>query len=274
MDAHLLTGQRQTMIRERLAREGRVLAADLAETFAVSEDTIRRDLRELAARGECLRVYGGALPFAPRAGTLSQRRDQAVARKLRLAERVAAGIMPGSTLFIDAGSTNLLVAERLAPGSGLTVATNAPAIACALQDKQGIATVLLGGRLHGESGACLGSQTLREAERLRPTVLILGACGLDAGAGITAHHLEEAELKGSLMERAGEVWVAATTDKLATAASFTVAPARRLARLVVEYDCPEPLVSPFAALGVACERAEAPDAMEGPRLRRAARHAA
>ncbi|MBB3950649.1 DeoR/GlpR family DNA-binding transcription regulator [Aureimonas jatrophae] len=274
MDAPLLTGQRQTLIREWLARDGRVLAVRLADAFGVSEDTIRRDLRELAARGECRRVYGGALPFAPQVGTLSERRDQMVARKTRLAERIVTGVMPGSTLFIDAGSTNLLVAERLPPGSGLTVVTNAPAIACALQDKPGVATVLLGGRLHGESGACLGSQTLREAERLRPTVLVLGACGLDAEAGITAHHPEEAELKGSLAERAGEVWVAATTDKFTTAASFTVAPARRLARLVVEHDCDAALVEPFAALGIACERAEAPSAVEGPRLRRAASRAA
>ncbi|KTQ76027.1 DeoR faimly transcriptional regulator, partial [Aureimonas ureilytica] len=57
-----MTPERHGRIRERLSLEGRVLASELARDFGVSEDTIRRDLRELASAGLCRRVYGGALP--------------------------------------------------------------------------------------------------------------------------------------------------------------------------------------------------------------------
>jgi DeoR/GlpR family transcriptional regulator of sugar metabolism len=58
-----LPQERHQWILERLRSHGRVVAAELAETFDVSEDSVRRDLRELAARGLCKRVYGGALPL-------------------------------------------------------------------------------------------------------------------------------------------------------------------------------------------------------------------
>ncbi|RVO99285.1 DeoR/GlpR transcriptional regulator, partial [Sinorhizobium meliloti] len=59
MSTDLLLRERKSLIQERLRTEGRVLAVDLAREFGVSEDTIRRDLREMAAAGLCERVYGG-----------------------------------------------------------------------------------------------------------------------------------------------------------------------------------------------------------------------
>ncbi len=85
MSTELLLRERKTLIQERLKADGRVLAADLAAEFRVSEDTIRRDLREMAAAGLCERVYGGALPLAPSALSLSQRVAMAPERKAALA---------------------------------------------------------------------------------------------------------------------------------------------------------------------------------------------
>jgi DeoR/GlpR family transcriptional regulator of sugar metabolism len=254
---HLLAEQRQAVIREWLKRDGRVLAVQLAANFGVSEDTVRRDLRELAARDECRRVYGGALPPAPVDGSLNERLTRDRCRKVLLGRAIARTIMPGSSLFIDAGSTNMAVAQALPADSGLTVITNTPSIACALQDKRGVSVVLLGGRLDPVSGACLGAQTLREAERMRPSVLVLGVCGVDAGAGVTSHDLEEADLKALLAARAGEIAVAVTNEKIGTAASFHVTPIDQRAHLFVEHDCPVAALEPFLAKGVAVTRADA-----------------
>jgi len=84
---NLLLQERHSLILQRLLIDGRVLAPDLAQLLNVSEDTIRRDLGDLAAAGLCKKVYGGALrlPAAPDAGTLAQRCVQQVANKSRLA---------------------------------------------------------------------------------------------------------------------------------------------------------------------------------------------
>ena len=97
----ILAAERQQQIVERLGREGRVLAAALAEAFSTSEDTIRRDLRDLAGRGLCRRVYGGALPLSPASSSAQVRAAEAIDRKAALGRALAALVAPGSFVFID-----------------------------------------------------------------------------------------------------------------------------------------------------------------------------
>jgi DeoR/GlpR family transcriptional regulator of sugar metabolism len=251
----LLTAQRRVLIGDLLVRDGRVVAAALAETFGVSEDTVRRDLREMAAAGLCRRVYGGALPPAPDGGPLGARKARHPALKAALGRALAAAVPPGSLVFVDAGSTNLAVAGALAEDARLTVVTNAPAVAAVLGERPGIDCIVLGGRLDPRTGACLGARTLAEAERFRVDVAILGACGVDAEAGITAHHFEDAELKGAVAARSASVMVAATNEKLGTAARFGVMPAGWVGTLVVEAGCDPARLAPFERQGLAILRA-------------------
>ena len=144
MQTELLLQQRQRLIQDRLRVSGRVLAADLADEFNVSEDTIRRDLRELAAAGLCERVYGGALPVTPGSTTLSQRVGQAPERKAALAAAALPFIKPGMTVFFDAGSTNLAIARALPNDLELTAVTNTPLIAAALMEKPLVELIVIG----------------------------------------------------------------------------------------------------------------------------------
>ncbi|KQT85606.1 DeoR/GlpR family DNA-binding transcription regulator [Aurantimonas sp. Leaf443] len=252
----LLTRERQSRIAERLGAEGQVRAGALAAEFGVSEDTIRRDLREMAAEGLCRRVYGGAVPAAPVGGTLQERRREEAPRKARLGERLACTILPGSSLFVDAGSTNLCLAAALPADAGLTVVTNAPDIAALLLSRGGFEIVLVGGRVDPRCGACLGATALRDLERFRFDDAVLGACGLDAGAGLTAHLLEEAEFKAAVATRARRILAAATNDKIGTAAAYCVLPASRLSRVALEADCPAALVDALKAAGIDVLRAD------------------
>ncbi|ALN72165.1 DeoR/GlpR family DNA-binding transcription regulator [Aureimonas sp. AU20] len=263
-----LTPERQTLIRDRLARDGRVLASDLAREFGVSEDTIRRDLRELASSGLCRRVYGGALPPAPGLVSLSRRREESSDRKRTLAQALAERIgemMPANaTLFIDAGSTNILVAEALRDDLPLTVVTHAPAIACALDGKPLIDVVLLGGRVNRHAGACLGARSQGEAETMRPDLLVLGICGVDAEIGITAQDYDDAAFKRAIAARAGAVVAAVVNEKLASVAPFPVLDTGQLDTLVIEHDAPEAALGPMEAAGLRLLRARPPLAERGP----------
>jgi len=228
----MLTQERHQIIRDRLTAEGRVLAGDLAKEFDVSEDTVRRDLRELAKAGHCRRVYGGALAPAPNQGSIAQRAATSTAEKERLALCVAGLILPGQTIFIDAGSTNIAIARALRREVPITVVTNAPAVALALSDHDKCRTILLGGILNQDKGACLGGQTLNEVHRIYADVFVLGTCGVDASVGVTALDSEEAELKRAMIQQSGQLLVPATPDKIGTIAPYSVAAASSIDTLV------------------------------------------
>ncbi len=254
--------ERRRRILEHLDRDGRVLAAALAQRFGISEDTARRDLRELTAAGLCRRVYGGALPLSAAGDAIAEREREQPERKAALgragAALVARAMRPHEVLFLDAGSTNLAVARALPPGLGITVATNAPGVAAVLVGLPGIELVVLGGRIDPRTGAASGLRAMRDLAAMRIDLALLGACALDAEAGLGAFDLEDAEFKRQVAEAAVTVAVVATSAKLATAAPFAVMQAGRLAHLVVEADAPSSLLDPFAALGIAIQRASAP----------------
>jgi DeoR/GlpR family transcriptional regulator of sugar metabolism len=234
MTSAILLDERKSAIQARLLRDGRVIAADLARDFATSEDTIRRDLRELAAAGLCRRVYGGALPLSPASGTLAEREHQNAAGKLALGRAAAALVRPGQLLFIDAGSTNLCIARALPADLNLTVATNAPSIAMALAGNPGVGVIVIGGRLDPRSGGTLGAKAVGDAQRLRPDLYFIGACAVARTSGVAVFDAEEAELKHVLAEASATLVAAADDTKLGTAAPYLVAAWADLDHLVVE----------------------------------------
>jgi len=260
-DPTSLRDERQQLILGQLTRDGRVLAADLARQFGTSEDTVRRDLRDLSSAGLCRRVYGGALPLSPAANPLAQRQGEEPARKAALGQAAArlvqAELPPGGVLFLDAGSTNLAVAQSLPTDLGITVVTNAPGIAAVLMATPGIELIMIGGRIDPRSGAALGIRALRDLNQVRVDLALLGTCAIDAGAGLAAFDLEEAELKRAVAEAAASTATAVTSDKLGTAAPFGVMAASLLTHLVVEAEAPDAALAPLRSLGVQVHRAAA-----------------
>lgn len=253
-----LPEQRQRLILELLAQEGRVVAQALAQRFRTSEDTIRRDLRELAAAGLCQRVYGGALPRSPASGSLTERQGVASESKRTLGQTVAASMLPvGLVVFVDAGSTNLAAVRALpSAGHALTLVTNAPAVAAEAALHEDIELVVIGGRFDRQSGSALGAKAMHDVAGLRPDVYLLGACALDVEAGIGGFGFEETELKRALVRQSHRVICAATSDKLGTRAPFSVAPLSALSELLLEADAPGEHVEAFRRAGVTVRLAE------------------
>lgn len=245
----MLTKERQTIIRDRLARDGKVVAIDLAAEFAVSEDTIRRDLRDLAKAGLCERVYGGALAPAPDLGSFAQRETVDADEKDRLGRAAAALVTAGQTVFIDAGTTNLAVARHLPRSIALTVATNVPAVALALAAHDRARVVLVGGNFDTAKGACLGAEAMISAQQITPDVLFLGPCGINADA-VSALDPEEAALKRVLIANSRRIVVVATADKLGTTAPFRLAPVAALDTVVLDADAAPQLAERLAGQGV------------------------
>src|ERR1700722_16965976 len=241
----ILAAERQQQILERLDRDGRVLATALAEAFATSEDTIRRDLRDLAGRGLCRRVYGGALPVSPASRS-------AQIRAGRLAGPLASAPLP----VVDSGSTNLAAVKSFPDDLRLTVATHDPAIAAALLAKRQITIWLIGGRVDARIGAALGGRTLADIEALRPELAFLGVCALDPVAGVAAFDPEDAEIKRALLRNSSRVAAAILNEKLETSAPFALGPAESLDRVILEADAPEPIARAFADRGMTVLRAQ------------------
>ncbi|WP_346949014.1 DeoR/GlpR family DNA-binding transcription regulator [Dyella sp.] len=251
----MLTSQRKQAILAALQRDGQVVAKAMSETFGVSEDTVRRDLRELAAEGLLQRVHGGALPASPAMADFAHRQHIGAEAKSAIAHRAAQMVLPGQVVFIDGGTTCVQLARSLPQALRGTVVTHSPSIAVELVDHAGIEVVLIGGRLFKHSVVAVGAAAMEAIGRVRVDLYFMGVTGVHPTAGLSTGDFEEASVKRALIERAAEVVVLASAEKLHAASPYVIAPVQAAQTLVVEGDTAEAVLAPFAALGLAVLRA-------------------
>jgi DeoR/GlpR family transcriptional regulator of sugar metabolism len=209
--------ERYQRIRGLLKSFGQVSVERITADLGVSRETIRRDLLQLEAMGEILRVHGGAVlvgdepPIGIRATTR-------VKEKRAIAKKVASLIESGQTLFMDAGSTMSQIAEALAGHSGLTVITNSIDVANKIggghATAHGNQVQLLGGRYAHELGSTYGASTIIEIARYQAHVAILSPVGVDATVGASSFVLDEAEVARSMSLHAKRTVIAADHSKI------------------------------------------------------------
>lgn len=226
--------QRQSLIREKLLNAGRVVVADLAQEWQVSEHTIRRDLQELAREGVCKKVYGGAVSRVKESDSFINRSRETSDEKQRIARHCASLVKNGGCIFIDAGSTNLALARALPENLQLTVVTNSPLIAVELMRYPHCEVIMLGGRVQQQTGGSLGVTPLNQLNDIWFDQCFAGGCAMDAAAGLTVFNYEDAGFKKAVIARSNEIIVALTAEKIPGIARYTVAQCEDIAIMVVD----------------------------------------
>jgi DeoR/GlpR family transcriptional regulator of sugar metabolism len=230
----MLAAQRRDLLLERLATEGRIIAKDLAAELGISEDSIRRDLRDLAAAGLCQRVYGGALPPSPAIADYATRQHVAVSGKQRVAAAAAALVQPGTTVILDGGTTTLAVVHALPVDLRATVVTHSPTVASALANHKNIEVYLIGGRLFKHSMVACGAAAVEAARGLHADLFLLGVTGVHPETGLTTDDADEAAMKRALARQAADTYVLASSEKIGAASRFAVLPLAEVAGIVTD----------------------------------------
>jgi DeoR/GlpR family transcriptional regulator of sugar metabolism len=249
----VLTAERRQAILSRLERDGKVVASELVDVLGVSDDTVRRDLRELAAGGLVQRVHGGALRPAPATGSFAQRLEVSPEAKAHLAEAALPLLDGADVLVLDGGTTALELARRLPPDRACTVLTNSPPVAAALASHPRAEVVLVGGRLLKDAQVTVGAAAIDALRQVRADACVLGVCSLHPELGVTTADHDEAHVKRAMVAASAEVIALATADKLRTASPWIVAPLADVTHLVT--DAGSDLTDDYASAGVSVVRA-------------------
>lgn len=245
----MLTSQRKTMILDLLRHEGQVIARDLAQSLSLSEDTIRRDLREMAADGLLLRVHGGALPVTPGLPDLATRRGLGHDVKDRLGKAAVALIRPDMTIFLDGGSTHAALIRHLPRDLPLTILTHSPTIAADLEH-HAARVVLIGGTLYKHSMVAVGAHAAAQIALLSPDLFFLGVTAIHATRGLSTGDFEEAAIKRQIASRAAETVTLVTSEKLDATSPHVIMPATRLSVLVVPAGLEEERLLAYREAGI------------------------
>ena len=240
---------RRRRIGERLRRGISVSASALAQEFVVSEDAIRRDLRALAAEGQCKRVYGGALPLSPEGVDFEHRVLNHPCEKRALALAALPLLEDNAVIFLDSGTTNLALAREIPNDRNLTIATNSIPIAAALFERKHSKLIVFGGQIDSHIAGSVGAAAVREAEQSNFDLCFLGACAVSAKSGIGTFHLADADFKRAVISSSGRIAALVTMDKLETRAPYRIGKLAVLDHLVLDHNTSADIITLLSDAG-------------------------
>ena len=225
----MLAEERFAAIQELLQKKRAATVTELAQALDASESTIRRDLILLAGQGKLNKVHGGAVAreeaFDSGEAAMSAKEQLNVAEKQAIARYAAKQIQPDDVVFLDAGSTTLMMLDYLQPG-GAVIVTSGVMHAQKLVQK-GFKAYVPGGMLKPGTEAIVGAEAVQSLSRYNFTKAFLGVNGIALSQGYTTPDPEEALVKSTAMERAYVSYILADSSKFGRVSAVTVAPLDR-----------------------------------------------
>jgi DeoR/GlpR family transcriptional regulator of sugar metabolism len=247
-------GARHARILGLVNRNGFVSVSEIAESFAVSDMTIRRDLWALEDKGMLQRTHGGAVGIGRREvfdaaePAFSSRRRQNAAAKAAIARRAAQLIGVRESVGLDVGTSTLALAEEIAGRQDITVFTGS-LYAAAVLGRRNCPVHLLGGLLRAPELSVVGPNPIKQIMQFYVDKLFLGVSGVTE-AGFFDYSPEDTEIKRAFIEQAEQVIVLCDSSKFDHRSVSKVCDLARTATLVTDSAPPAHLADALARAGV------------------------
>lgn len=246
----MLPPERQDLILERLAEQGTVRTVALAGELGVTDETIRKDLEAMEKRGQVARIHGGAVkPERSRIElTLNERQMVNRSAKRAIARAAAARIQPNETIFIDASSTALTLAEFL-PEFPITILTNAHNVVTALADHEGD-IFCTGGLYEQRSKSYIGLSAEAALRKHNIHRMFFSGSGVNLDRGVSETNSRQAAFKERVIPCSEEICLLADSSKLGLKASFFFAPVDQLSTVITNTDADPVFVAQLREQGI------------------------
>lgn len=222
----MYSSERQDEIAHIIDLEGRVTVAELARKFAVTEDCIRKDLRQLVAKGRCRKVYGGATRVEGEVNrNVAERVDTLRPEKQAIAEKAMGLICPRQTIYLDFSSINILLGEMIAASRmSLTIVSNSVDVMRAACRGGSVRAFCPGGTYSVEYNGFVGPLAAHALDAYRFDAAFMGAVGVDAQDGdVLTLDLDDVPAKQAAIERASQCVLLCGTDKLRRSGTYRYA---------------------------------------------------
>lgn len=236
-----------------LGENSELSVAELSQRFGVSGVTIRQDLDYLQEQGFLRRVHGGAVLNTK--DDISRRISINYEKKLSIAERAAAYVKHGETIYLEAGSSNALLARQLAGRADIQVVTSNLFIARTLRGSP-VEVVLVGGQYQQESESIVGSLARLGLEQLNFSKAFIGIDGCTPQDGLTISNMMRAEIAATALRKAGTVFVITDSTKFGTTALARLCETREITHLITDSELPQEYRRLFTEAGVHVDTGE------------------
>ncbi len=243
---------RQKKIYDYIYRNGFASAEDLAEKFGTSAITIRRDFISMESERLLNRVHGGAVLSGDMLVDthVQSRLNQHVEEKKKIAALAASLVRQNDTLFLDAGSSCLFLAELLPENRNITVITHSLNNIDLLRGKTGIRLICPGGEYDEKLGAFVGGITEEKLNSFHVDRSFVGAVAVSPETGCAINNITESNIKKTFISHARESYVLVDSSKFTAHAFYSIIPIADVRSIITDGSITEELVTDYKERGV------------------------
>jgi DeoR/GlpR family transcriptional regulator of sugar metabolism len=246
----MLKKERQAYILHQVNLHNKVLSSSLCTEINVSEDTIRRDLQELAVDGKVIKVHGGALShsfnqvYFPAVGVYSQNQKKKIAQK-------AIGLISNGMFVLTSGGTTIIELARSLPAQlrATFISGSIPAILEYMQHPN-IEVILIGDKISKNSKITVGSEAIAKIKQIKADICFIGTNAIDAKHGITDNDWEVVQLKRAMIESSKKVVCLSIAEKINSVQPIRVCGLDDINILITELAEDDPLLKPYVDAGI------------------------
>ena len=246
----MLKKERQLYILNQLQEDKKILSTELSMKIGVSDDTIRRDIKELANEGKLLKVHGGALTTSQNLFFYNNDNIYNHDKKLTIAKKALSLIEDNDVLIVGGGTTSLEFVSQMPPDLGVTIFTYSLPVAMRLSEHPKINVILFGGQLMKTAQITIGLDLLQSISNIRADACFLGASGIDLESGLMEIDMEVAQLKRAIIDVSDRVVILSTSEKIETKQRFLVSKLDKITTLITEGDPDSNLLKGYKKRGI------------------------
>jgi len=246
----MLKQERQAFILHQVNLHNQVLSTGLSVDLEVSEDTIRRDLQELADSNKLIKVHGGALSLSFNDFQNPTTHIYAHTQKKLIARKAAALIRNDMFVLTTGGTTLIELARVLPPSLKATFISGSLPVALEYTHHPNIDVILIGDKVSKNSKITVGGEAIGKIKQIKADLCFLGVNAIDADLGITDNDWEVVQVKKAMVESAQKVICLTISEKINTCQPFHVCPVQEIDILITELQPDDPLLEPYREKGI------------------------
>ena len=245
----MLKKERQEFILHQLNLHNKILCADLSNKMGVSDDTIRRDLQELAQGDKLIKVHGGALSKSFHTA-FDRKMVYNLEDKHVIAQKTAALVQNGMYILTSGGTSILEFAQSLDTNLNATFFTCSLNAAIEFARHPSIEVVMIGDKIAKDSMLTTGASAVQTIESIQADLCILGINSLDTQFGLSENDWEVVQIKKAMIKASKKTICIGISEKLNSQQKIKVANLDEIDILITELDPNDPTLLPFKHKGL------------------------
>lgn len=220
----MLKIERQNIISRELEKQEYVLVPALSELLGCSEETVRRDLKEMEKDGLLVRTHGGAYREEKydKSYPMELRRSFLKRTKENFAEKAIHYIKDNDTVMLDSSTTCLALAENIVrTGMSITLITNSLAVFDLVNNSNATINLICpGGAFRKRTASFADPNTVEALKRYHADKCFISCPKVTLDFGLSDNHLSEANVRQQMIRQSGQRFLMADHTKFDVSANI------------------------------------------------------